>query len=178
MSVVAVKLYPDKITIAADSIIIKDDLKRTNFKKLYKFGDLIVAGCGSAEELCLFFEFAKREEPASIDIQGIQDYMTKFSDMLETCLGDKKINNDYIIIYKGRVFEVEGMFVQEVTNYTAIGEGEPYALSALYLGHTAKDAVRAACKFSCFVSEPIVVEDIPRKLEKKLEKLIENIKSN
>ena len=178
MSVVAVKLYPDKITIAADSILIKDDLKKTNFKKLYKFKDIIVAGCGSAEELSLFFKFAEEFTPSSCDINGIREYMKTFSDVLEDCYNDRKINNDYIIIYKGHVFEVEGMFVQEIINYTAIGEGEPYALAALYLGHTVKDAVRAACKFSCFVSEPIVVEEVPRKIEKKLEKIIENIKSN
>ena len=54
------------------------------------------------------------------------------------------------------VYEVDGMFVQEVKDYTAIGEGEPYALTALYLDHDVVEAVQAACKFSCFVSEPIV----------------------
>ena len=156
MSVVAVKVESDKITIAADSIIIKEDLKKTNFKKLYRFKDIIVAGCGSAEELSLFFKFAKNFSPPSCDIDGISDYMQTFANVLEDCYNDRKINNDYIIIYKGHVYEVEGMFVQEITDYTAIGEGEPYALAALYLGHDVVDAVKAACKFSCFVSEPIV----------------------
>ena len=156
MSVVAVKVDPHKIRIAADSILIKEDLKKTNFKKLCKFKDIIVAGCGSAEELSLFFKFAEEFTPASCDINGIRHYMKSFSDVLEDCYNDRKINNDYIIIYRGHVYEVEGMFVQEITDYTAIGEGEPYALAELYLGHDVVDAVQAACKFSCFVSEPIV----------------------
>ena len=156
MSVIAVKVDSNRIRIAADSILIKDDLKRTNFKKLFKFKDIIVAGCGSAEELSLFFKFAEEFTPASCDIDGIRDYMQTFSDVLEDYYNDRKINNDYIIIYKGHVYEVEGMFVQEITDYTAIGEGEAYALAALYLGHDVFEAVQAACKFSCFVSEPIV----------------------
>jgi hypothetical protein len=86
--------------------------------------------------------------------------MCKFADMRETCLGDRKIDNNYIIIYAGHVYEVEGMFVQEITDYTAIGEGEAYALAALYLDHDVVDAVKAACKFSCFVSEPLIVEEV------------------
>lgn len=160
MSVIAVKVASDRIRIAADSILIKDDLKKTNFKKLFKFKDIIVAGCGSAEELSLFFKFAEEFTPASCDINGIRHYMKSFSDVLEDYYNDRKINNDYIIIYKGHVYEVEGMLVQEITDYTAIGEGEAYALAALYLGHDVIDAVEAACKFSCFVSEPIVVQQV------------------
>ena len=160
MSVVAVKVESDRIRIAADSILIKEDLKKTNFKKLCKFKDIIVAGCGSAEELSLFFKFAEEFTPSSCDINGIRHYMKRFSDVLEDCYNDRKINNDYIIIYKGHVYEVEGMFVQEITDYTAMGEGEAYALAALYLGHDVVEAVQAACKFSCFVSEPIVVQQV------------------
>ena len=160
MSVIAVKVEKDRIRIAADSILIKEDLKKTNFKKLFKFNDIIVAGCGSAEELSLFFKFAEDFSPASCDITGIRQYMRAFADVLEDCYNDRKINNDYIIIYKGHVYEVEGMFVQEITDYTAIGEGEAYALAALDLGHDVVKAVEVACKFSCFVSEPIVVQQV------------------
>lgn len=162
MSVVAVKVESDRIRIAADSILIKEDLKKTNFKKLHKFKDIIVAGCGSAEELSLFFKFAEEFSPASCDIDGIRQYMRTFSDVLEDYYNDRKINNDYIIIYKEHVYEVEGMFVQEITDYTAIGEGEAYALAALYLDHDVVDAVKAACKFSCFVSEPILTVEVKK----------------
>ena len=156
MSVVAVKVESDKITIASDSIIIKDDLKRTNFQKLRDFGQIIVGGCGSAEELSLFFEFAKRSKDKLTSVYAVQEFMNKFATCKRAYTDDNKINNAYIIIYDKHVYEVDGMFVQEVKDYTAIGEGEPYALAALYLGHDVVEAVQAACKFSCFVSEPIV----------------------
>ena len=156
MSVIAVKVESDKITVAADSIIIKDDLKRTNFQKLRDFGHMIVGGCGSAEELSLFFEFAKRSKEKLTSVYDVQEFMSKFATCKKAYTDDNKINNAYIIIYDRHVYEVDGMFVQEVKDYTAIGEGEPYALAALYLGHDVVEAVQAACKFSCFVSEPIV----------------------
>lgn len=155
MSVIAVKVEADKITIAADSIIIKDDLKRTNFQKLRDLGHIIVGGCGSAEELSLFFEFAKCSKDKLTSDYAVQKFMNKFSAFKRAYTDDNKINNAYIIIYDKHVYEVDGMFVQEVKDYTAIGEGEAYALAALHLGHDV-EAVQAACKFSCFVSEPIV----------------------
>lgn len=156
MSVIAVNVESDKITIAADSIIIKGDLKRTNFQKLHDFGHMIVGGCGSAEELSLFFEFAKRSKEKLTSVYAVQEFMNNFANCKRAYTDDNKINNAYIIIYDKHVYEVDGMFVQEVEDYTAIGDGEAYALAALYLGHDVVDAVQAACKFSSFVSEPIV----------------------
>lgn len=156
MSVIAVKVESDKITIAADSIIIKDDLKRTNFQKLRDLGNMIVGGCGSVEELSLFFEFAKRSKEKLTSVYAVQEFMNKFATYKREYTDDNKINNEYIIIYDKHVYQVDGMFVQEVKDYTAIGEGEPYALTALYLGHSVVAAVRAACNLCCFVSEPIL----------------------
>lgn len=160
MSVIAVKVESDKITIAADSIIIKDDLKRTNFQKLYDFGHMIVGGCGSAEELSLFFEFAKRSKEKLTSVYAVQEFMNKFSECKRSYTDDDKINNEYIIIYDKHVYQVDGMFVQEVKDYTAIGEGEPYALTALHLGHSVVAAVRATCDLCCFVSEPILTYEV------------------
>lgn len=160
MSVVAVKVESDKITIAADSIIIKDDLKRTNFQKLHDFGHMIVGGCGSAEELSLFFELAKRSKEKLTSIYAVQEFMDRFAICKKAYTDDNKINNAYIIIYDKHVYEVDGMFVQEVKDYTAVGEGEPYALTALYLGHSVETAIRASCDLCCFVDGPIVSYEV------------------
>ena len=97
MSVVAVKVESDKITIASDSIIIKDDLKRTNFQKLHDFGHMIVGGCGSAEELSLFFEFAKRSKEKLTSVYAVQEFMSKFANCKRAYTDDNKIINAYII---------------------------------------------------------------------------------
>lgn len=157
MSVIAAKVENDKITITADSIILKDDLKRTNFRKLYQQNkDVIAGGCGTAEELCLFFTYLNDHAPEVASVPAMIQFMSNFAEWKNRYIHDDVIHNCYLIIFKNKLFEVDGMFVQEVTDYTAIGEGEAYALSALYLGHSVEEAVQVACDLCCYVSEPIV----------------------
>ena len=79
MSVIAAKISNDNITITADSIILKDDLKRTDFSKLRVFNGMIVGGCGSAEEIELFFSFASNATPNGTSTFDIQRYLKGFS---------------------------------------------------------------------------------------------------
>lgn len=156
MSLVCAKICEGVITIAADSIIVKDSLKRSNFNKLVRINDMIVGGCGSAEEISLFFEFIKNNNLKEPTVTALHEYLLEFSHMLNAYLEDSTIKNSYIIVYKGHVFEIEGMFVQEIFDYVAIGEGEDYALTALYLGHSVTEAVIVAANFCCNVSLPYV----------------------
>ena len=58
------------------------------------------------------------------------------------------------------MFSVNDMFVREIKDYFAMGAGEDFATAALYLGHSPEEAVKTACEISCFVAEPIVVEEM------------------
>ena len=157
MSVIAAKVTNEYIDIASDSIICKDTLKRTNFHKLRHINtDLIVGGCGVAEELSLFFEYAKKYTPCGDTISDIQDYMLNFSHIKEQYMREPKLECAYLIVFKGHLFEVDGMLVQEIFDYTAIGEGEDYALAALHLNHSVQEAVKVACDLCCYVAEPII----------------------
>lgn len=156
MSVIAVRINDGKIEVASDSIIIKDDLKRTNFKKLIRTHNMIIGGCGTAEELSMFFDYAQEHEIEEATTQGVRDFMFDFSRTKGVYTGESKIENAYIIVVDKRVFEIDGMFVSKVQDYTAIGEGESYALAALALGHTVEEAVGVAAKLSCFVAEPVI----------------------
>ena len=156
MSVIAAKVYPDHIDIACDSILIKDDLKKTNFKKIFDTGLVCAGGCGSAEELAMFFQYIQQYTPECPSIKGILDYMRNFSRWKYDYINDDVIHNCYLIVYRGQLFEVDGMFVQKITDHTAIGEGEEYALAALHLGHSVEEAVQTACDLCCFVAEPVV----------------------
>lgn len=158
MSVIAAKVYDNRIEIAADSIIMKDDLKKTNFVKLRNYSNNIVCGgCGSAEELSLFFEFISNiSQQVNVTTQTILNHLHDFSRYKEHYTGVAQIDNCYLIIVDNKLFEVDGFFVQEVNDYTAIGEGEPYALTALYLGQNPIDAVKTTCELCCHVSLPVV----------------------
>ena len=40
-----------------------------------------------------------------------------------------------------------------------------YGLTALYLGHTPREAVKVSCDLCCYVAEPIIEGEFPREEE-------------
>lgn len=158
MSVVAAKVYPNRVEIAADSILVFGASKRTdNFTKLVKEGDLIIGGCGNAEELSIMWSFIANHRPLDASVKGITDFIIEFSIQKAQKLNmPPQIQNQYLIIYEGHLFEIEGYFVHEIENYVAIGAGADFATAALYLSGTPEQAVQTAAALSCFVAQPIV----------------------
>jgi ATP-dependent protease HslVU (ClpYQ) peptidase subunit len=57
---------------------------------------------------------------------------------------------------------MEGFFIKEVTEYTSIGAGMDFALSALYLGKSVKDSIKAACHLSVYCEEPINIIEVEK----------------
>ena len=158
MSVVAARVYTDRIVIAADSIIVSGRSKKPNnkFVKLNKINNMIVGGYGSAEEQSLMWRYMNTHQPESAAEKDILTFIIEFSKWKSDLIGNNQINNVYLIAYQGHLFQVENMFVSEIQEYTAIGAGEDYSKTALYLGHSPKEAVKTDCDLCCFVSEPII----------------------
>lgn len=158
ISVIAAKVYDDRIEIAADSIICNsEDTKRTNFKKLRCFKDMIYGGCGDAEELTLFFRYVETHAIPQIASEAdVQEYFYNFYTYKEKYSQEFKSNNTYFIVINKQLFEIEGAFIKRVDDYAACGKGQPYALAALKLGHTVDEAVQVSADLCCYVSEPIV----------------------
>ena len=162
MSVVAAKVYDDKIVMAADSILVKGWSKSTNgnFTKINKINDIVVGGTGEAKELSLFWHFIKTHKPAGNTEKDILSYIIEFSKWKQDLILEGLIENNYLLAYDGHLFEIENMFVYEVKDYCAIGAGEDFANAALYLGHSPREAVKVACELSCYVAEPIIEYDM------------------
>ncbi len=158
MSVVAAKVYTDRIVMAADSIIVSGWSKNPNnkFVKLNEINKMIVGGCGSAEEQSLMWHYMNTHKPESATEKDILSFIIEFSKWKNDFVGNNQINNVYLIAYQGHLFQIENMFVSEIQEYAAIGAGEDYFNTALYLGHSPKEAVKVACDLCCFVSEPII----------------------
>ena len=156
MSVVAVRVNKDKIEFAADSICIWGYTKRNNFAKLTEINQMIIGGVGEAEENNLLFVFAQTHSPLDNTEKAIRDFFFEFGKWKSELHLDFESKNNYLFGYKGKAFQIANLFVQEVKDYAAIGAGQDYALSALYLEHSAKEAVKVACELSCYVSEPII----------------------
>lgn len=162
MSVVCVKKYDDKIVFAADSIAVINDtkLQMANLTKLEQINNMIVGGAGSSEELNLLFLFSQTHSPLSATEKDIMTFFYEFYKWKVELELPFASENEYIIGYNKKAFFIQGLLVNEVLDYHAIGAGMDYALAALYLGHSPEDAVKVACDLNCYVAEPIVTKTI------------------
>ena len=159
MSVVAVKNYEDKIIIAADSIMCSGSTNinfAKGFSKLIEINDMIMGAVGTANEASLMWLYMNTHKPNGSTEKDILEFIAEFSNWKTKYNDSNQVNNLYILIYQNKIFSISGLFVTQIDSYLAIGAGEDYALTALYLGHSPKEAVKVACDLSCWVAEPIV----------------------
>ena len=116
---------------------------------------MIIGSVGVAQEGALFRVFCRTRKPRAADVESIVDFMSDFQDWLKNKIDDSTIENGYILVFDKKVFNIEGFYVKEVTDYTAIGAGMDFALAALYLGNSVEESIKAACHLSVYCEEPV-----------------------
>ena len=165
MSVVAARVYEDRIEIAADSICVNGSTKlngaENKVSKLFKIGDFVIGGVGESEELNLFRRYFKDNMISELNEDRLLDFLIEFKKWKKDLCESDEIENRYMIASKGKCFTAKKLFVFPVDDYYAIGAGEFFARGAMYMGATPVEAVKAACDLSIYVSEPIILETIP-----------------
>lgn len=163
MSVVAVRVEKNKITIGADSILVNGyTQEKDKLAKLFKNEWMVVGDVGQAQEGALFQIFSKTRKPRESSVDAITEYLFDFYSWIREKTEATELHNSYIIVFETKVFLVEGFFVKEVTDYAAIGAGMDFALAALYLGSSVSDAIKTACHLSILCEEPINIIEIKK----------------
>jgi ATP-dependent protease HslVU (ClpYQ) peptidase subunit len=163
MSVVAVKVKKDKIVIGADSILVSGwTQEKDKLAKLNKVNGMVIGDVGDAQEGGLFLVYCKTRKPREASVDALVEFMSEFQDWMNNKIGETKLTNQYVIILDRKAFMMEGFFIKEVTDYTAIGAGMDFALSALYLGNSVKEAIKASCHLSVYCEEPINIIEITK----------------
>lgn len=157
MSVVAVKVDDEKIEVAADSICVRgwQSMRTDQMCKLMDINQMIIGGVGLAQDNSLMFRFAQTHRPESSTEKDILAFMVEFIAWRKT-YSSSALENSYILVCDNRAWRIDEMLICEVTNYDAIGAGRDFANAAMYLGHSAQEAVKVSCELSCYVAEPIV----------------------
>lgn len=158
MSVIAAKVYDDHVKIAADSIIVRGYFSKrvNNFTKLIKKNGMIIGSTGSCEEASFMWNYMGTHKPKSATEEDVLAFLIEFAEYKNKIGAGSKIENSYLLVFKGRLFHISNMFVQEIEDYIAVGAGEDFSNAAMYLGHDPEKAVKTACELCCFVSEPII----------------------
>lgn len=160
MSIICCRVKEKEIEIAADSITVRgytQEKGKDNYSKLFKVNEMIIGGVGISAETSMLQIYASTRKPSTPTEDGILNFISEFAEWKKRKTEKYGIENAYIIVFEGRVFMNQGFFVKEITSYEAIGAGENYALSALYLGHDVEKAVDVACELSIFCEKPIKV---------------------
>lgn len=151
--------------MAADSIVVKGWSKMNDAQhklvKMVKYNGMILGGCGLAEDLSLFFHYMKTHTIEQVDEKSFLDFFIEFRRWKFDLTGNNFVNSTFLLAYKGKCFCIEDMLVYEINDYYAIGAGEDYAMGALHMGASPREAVKAACDLCVMVAEPIIQEWIP-----------------
>lgn len=161
MSVVAVKVTDKKITIGADSIIVNGwTQEKDKLAKLNKVNEFLIGDVGNAQEGSLFWLFCKTNKPKDNTVDSFTEFIWLFYEWLKDKTGQETIENQYIVVYDKKVYLIEGFYIKEVTDYTAIGAGKDFALTTLKLGHSVKKAIKMACELSIYCEGPVNVKEV------------------
>ncbi|TXH14314.1 MAG: hypothetical protein E6R03_09540 [Hyphomicrobiaceae bacterium] len=168
MSVVACRMLKNGYEMAADSIRVHGYTQRKGNSggaaKLTVVNDIYFGYVGCCDVGALLTVYLKNHRPEPTEL-GIIEFMSEFADWKQ-----KKVNNadvtgcDYLFGFPDSVFRFIHWGVQQITDFTAIGAGEDYALASLHLGHTAKEAVETACELSVYCERP--VKSLTRRLKR------------
>ena len=164
MSVVAIKVTDKKITIGADSILVSHGTtqEKDKFAKLNRVNDIIIGDVGDAQEGGLFLMFCKTRKPREASVEALIEFMSEFQEWMKNKTDESKLRNEYVLVLEKKAFLVEGFFVKEITDYTAIGAGMDFSLAALYLGNSVKESIKAACHLSVYCEEPINIMEVKK----------------
>lgn len=163
MSVVAVKVTKNKITIGADSILVSGwTQEKDKLAKLNKVKEFLIGDVGDAQEGSLFWLFCKTNTPKDSSVDSFTEFMWLFQSWLSDKTGKETIENEYIIVYDKKVFLIEGFYIREVTDYASIGAGRDFAITTLKLGHSVKEAIKMACELSIYCEEPINIIEVEK----------------
>lgn len=166
MSVVVAKVTDKYITMAADSGCFCGSgiipAKNMNISKMEKINGMILGGVGLAEENQLFFDYMKTHILDTVDPEHIRTFVREFLGYKAELGLPNKLENEYLLAAKGKCYNIQGMFVAEITSTWAIGAGGNYSNGALYMGATARQAVEAAMTLCAYVSG-IIREEVIEK---------------
>ncbi len=166
MSVVVVRKNGSNIAIGADSIRISGwgTQEKDKLAKLFRVSkDLVLGAVGRSDVTALFREFLTNHLPKSNTEYGWTALISDFSDYLNNLKNAPKLETSaFIVVYKQKVFLLEGYFIREIPDYCAIGAGMDYALAALYLGANVKKAIETACHLSIWCEKPVNVIEIKK----------------
>lgn len=166
MSVVACRITANGYEIAADSITVRGWTQsrgeQKGIPKLFEVNDLVIGSVGRSQDGALMQLFAKTHQPAGPTEEGILEFFSELYDWKKKKTDDDAMHNEWLVGFEGSVFNVEQWLISRVRTFYAIGAGMDFALAALHLDKSPKDAVEIAIELSAMCESPVIEIKKPR----------------
>lgn len=165
MSVVAVKVYKNRIVIGADSFISFGyyTQRKDEGAKIFKQNNMVVGCVGYAKDMTLFKLYCRDRKPARNDEEAIIDFMAEFIKWAKAIDKDYKCRSSFMIVYQKKAWLVDDSFyLNEITTFQAMGAGQDMAQTAMHLGRSVKEAIAVACEISIYCEKPVVTFEVRR----------------
>lgn len=96
--------------------------------------------------------FAENHKPKEATEEWILEYIVEFYDRAKKKKSDFQKTNHYLIAFEWKLFFFADYVTQEVSNFAAIWSWMWYALAAMYLWKSTKEACEVASKFDLYCS--------------------------
>lgn len=164
MSVVAAKVYEDKIVLGADSQSTSYWHNKNSTNKIYKISDdFVIGGVGYTSHNQMMSMFCETNKPADNRKRDVLEFIVQYNEWMRKKDDQYRPYNSWLMAFKGKAFWItDDLLVQEIKDYFAIGSGHEYAKAGLHLGKTVKESVKVACDLTVFCGEPIEVYEVKR----------------
>jgi len=164
MSVIAVKVYDDKIEIAADSqATVADDTYKVVLgrkdSKLFVSDNIILGAAGEYENISMLKTFLKINPQDIHSVEDVYEFLKIFRKWEREIKGTE-VNNDqsFILVTNGKAFYINCFEVQEVEAHMSIGTGGRISTTVMNYNpkESAENAVKQAIKEDIYCGGPII----------------------
>ena len=140
----------DGNTLAADSLAVDNWGLVSRANKVLEGEDFLLGIAGNHGMILAWWRKVQSLPASSIINHGYTDYELE------------KNNPSMILVTAHKVYKLDGpVFIEVEARFTAIGSGRDFALAAMHLGKTAKEAVQIAAEFDNNTDDKVQVHMRP-----------------
>lgn len=160
MTVIAARKVDGNIHFAADQQTTagwrKVGGKEIELGKLFAVNGMVIGSAGYRSTALMFAHFARNHAPADATEIDVANFVIEFVEWMVKRTPKFEMENTFLIGFNGELFRVYDTFsVFRVPEFASIGSGQDFALAAMHLGHSPKEAAKVAAKLDLHCSGKI-----------------------
>jgi ATP-dependent protease HslVU (ClpYQ) peptidase subunit len=163
MSVVAARRYDNRLDFASDSIRICGNLTESSRiagheqGKLFEVNGMVIGSVGSIMELSFMQIFSKNHKPSAPTVESVLDFLLEFYSWAKNKDDSFARKNEYLIGFEREIFRIcDSYLVEKINEFSAIGAGEHFSLTAMHLGKSPYESVEIANQLCVYCTGPVI----------------------